>query len=451
VSRRAWTLLNLGADALAVNAGIVLAFVLRFGWPIPAFNFAAYQLMVVPLTVGQLAIFFLVGLYDPAAERSGPESLGTIIRGLLLGALALVGLSFFLRAFSFPRTVVAVGFLVQVVLLWAWRRAAAGLLHVRWPTRKVIVIGSGADVGLVADRIRAAERWGYRVAGVVVEGPEDALAVRGLPVVVGFSELPRLIDAEQPDQVIVATPARHRRIMEEIALSPRFHGEIFVVPQLYEMHLGELDFSLLGDLPLLRMTRPPRAEWRQGLKVLTERVLAVVSLVVLSPLIGAVALALIASSGLPVLYKQTRLGLRQQPFTVYKFRTMRRDAEAAGAVLAEQDDPRVTGIGRLLRASRFDEVPQFLNVARGDMSFVGPRPERPEFVQGFLETEALYIERFQVRPGITGLAQVSGSYATTTPVKLRFDLMYVYHQSLALDVRILLRTVQVVLTGKGAR
>ncbi|MCJ7797483.1 MAG: sugar transferase, partial [Thermoleophilia bacterium] len=192
-------------------------------------------------------------------------------------------------------------------------------------------------------------------------------------------------------------------------------------------------------------------EWRQGLKVLTERVLAVVSLVVLSPLIGAVALALIASSGLPVLYRQTRLGLRQQPFTVYKFRTMRRDAEAAGAVLAEQDDPRVTGIGRLLRASRFDEVPQFLNVARGDMSFVGPRPERPEFVQGFLETEALYIERFQVRPGITGLAQVSGSYATTTPVKLRFDLMYVYHQSLALDVRILLRTVQVVLTGKGAR
>ena len=451
MSRRAWTLLNLGADALAVNVGIVVAFVLRFGWPIPAFNFAAYQRMVVPFTVGQLVIFFLVGLYDPAAERSGPESLGTIIRGLLLGVLALVGLSFFLRAFSFPRSVVAVAFLVQVVLLWAWRRAAAGLLHVHWPTRKVIVIGSGDDVGLVTDRLRAAERWGYRVAGVVVERPDDAAAAHGLSVVVGLSELPRLIDSEQPDQVIVATPAKHRRIMEEIALSPRFHGEIFVVPQLYEMHLGELDFSLLGDLPLLRMTRPSRPEWRQGLKVLTERVLAVVLLVVLSPLIGAVALAVLLLSGRPVLYRQTRLGHRQQPFTVYKFRTMRRDAEASGAVLAEEDDPRVTGIGRYLRASRFDEVPQFVNVALGDMSFVGPRPERPEFVQGFLETEPLYVERFQVRPGITGLAQVSGSYATTAPVKLRFDLMYVFHQSLALDLRIVLRTVQVVLTGKGAR
>ena len=117
-----------------------------------------------------------MGLYDPAAERSGPESLGTVIRGLLLGVLALVGLSFFLRAFSFPRTVVAVAFFTQVLLLWGWRRAAAGLLHVRWPTRKVIVIGSGHDVGLVVDRVRAAERWGYRVAAVVVEGPEDALA-----------------------------------------------------------------------------------------------------------------------------------------------------------------------------------------------------------------------------------------------------------------------------------
>lgn len=451
MSSRGWTFLNLVVDAVAVNAGIVLGFVLRFGWPIPAFNFAAYERMAIPFTLGQLAIFFLVGLYDPAAERSGPEALGTVFRGLLLGALALVGMSFFLRAFSFPRSVVAVGFVVQVFLLWGWRRAAAGLLRVRWPTRKVIVVGSGADVGLVTERLRASERWGYRVAGIVVEGAEDRAMLGDLPVIVGLAELPRLIDAEQPDQVIVATPARHRRIMEEIALSPRFHGEIFVVPQLYEMHLGELDFSLLGDLPILRMTRPPRPEWRQGLKVLTERVLAVVLLVVLSPLIGVVALAVLLFSGHPVLYRQTRLGLRQQPFTVHKFRTMQRDAEASGAMPAEEDDPRVTGIGRYLRASRFDEVPQFVNVARGDMSFVGPRPERPEFIHGFMETEPLYIERFQVRPGITGLAQVSGSYATTAAIKLRFDLMYVYHQSLALDVRILLRTVQVVLTGKGAR
>ncbi len=451
MNRRAWTLLNLFVDALTLNAAIIVSFALRFGWPIPAFNFTAYQRVFIPLTLGQLLIFFLVGLYDPAAERSGPEALGTVLKGVLLGMLVLVGMSFFLRAFSFPRTVVAVSVIVQVLFVWGWRRAAAGLLHVDWPERKVVLVGSGSDVGMVAERLRASERWGYRVAGVVVESPADAEDLSGLPVTVGIAGLTRLLDSEQPHQVIVATPARHRRIMEEIALSPRFEGEIFVVPQLYEMHLGELNFSLLGDLPVLRMTRPPRPEWRGAFKVWSERLSAALILVVLSPVLLLVMLAVALLSGLPVLYKQTRLGLGQRPFTLYKLRTMHRDAEKAGAVLAEEDDPRVTGIGRLLRASRMDELPQLWNVARGEMSIVGPRPERPEFVEGFLEQEPLYVERFRVRPGITGLAQVSGNYATTVAVKLRFDLMYIYHQSFALDARIVARTVQVVLTGRGAR
>ena len=155
-------------------------------------------------------------------------------------------------------------------------------------------------------------------------------------------------------------------------------------------------------------------------------------------------------SGLPVLYHQVRLGKGMRPFTTYKFRTMVKDAEKEGAQFAAVGDPRVTGIGRLLRSARIDELPQLFNVAKGDMSFVGPRPERPEFVRQFIDEDPLYVERYRVRPGITGLAQVSAHYATTAAVKLRFDLMYVYHQSFALDVRILLRTVQVVLTGKGA-
>lgn len=463
MSRRSWIALSVVADAIAVNVAILLAFVVRFGWPPPAFNIAAYQRILLPLTVGQILIFLLVDLYDPSAERSGPQLLGTVAKGVLLGLTALVGLSFFLRAFSFPRTVIAVTFVCQLLLIWGWRRAAAGVLHVRWPERRVVVVGDAVDVRQVLERLESVKRWGYHVVAVVIgnddAGFDDGDSVNpdvgrpsfsGYPCLTSAEELPDLLEQEPPDQVIVATPSRHRPILESIALSPRFTGEILVAPELYEMHLGEIDFALLDDLPLLRLNRAVTSQWRSGVLSVSERLVAAVLLIVLSPLFAVVALVVLVSTGPPVLYRQVRSGIGQRPFTLLKFRSMVSDAEEDGPVLASRSDARVTPVGRLLRVSRFDEWPQLWNVLKGDMSFVGPRPERPEFVREFLAADPLYAERFRVRPGITGLAQVSGSYATSASVKLRFDLMYIYHRSPALDLKILLRTIKVVLVGRGA-
>lgn len=454
MSRTSWRVLSLAADAVVLNAAIVLAFALRFGWPIPpehAANFDAYQQVVVPLTVVQILVFFMVDLYDPMASRSGPELLGTVAKGVFLGTFVLVALSFLLRAFAFPRTVIPLVFVAQIVLLWGWRRLVAKLFHVHWPERRVVLVGSSRDALAVAERLSELSSWGYRLVGVVCD---DCEAPRwtddGVEWLPSQEELPEHLERLSPDQIIVTTPSQHREILEEITLSHRFEGDIYVIPQLYEIHLGEVNFSLLHDIPLLRLTRPARPAWQQGAKVVVERVTAAALLVLLAPVLLLIALGVILASGRPVFYEQERLGKDFRPFTLVKFRTMVPNAEECGPVLATEDDPRVTPIGRLLRSSRLDELPQFLNVARGDMSFVGPRPERGAFVEEFLQEDSLYEERFRVRPGITGLAQVSGSYATTPAVKLRFDLMYVYHQSLALDLRILMRTVQVVLTGRGA-
>ncbi|MHB8868229.1 MAG: sugar transferase [Thermoleophilia bacterium] len=475
MSRRSWTILSVVVDVVAVNAGILLAFVIRLGWPLPAFNMDAYQRVAIPLTVGQLLIFLLVDLYDPSAERSGPQLLGTVAKGILLGLVALVGISFLLRAFSFPRTVIVVAFFSQALLVWGWRRAAAGVLNVRWPERRVVVIGDPDDVRPVLERLRAVERWGYRVVAVVLgdegvpqyepadgsaamSGPEGAapadspvITLGGYSLLASSDELPALMEKERPDQVIVATPSRHRPILEQVALSPGFSGEILVAPELYEMHLGEIDFTLLGDLPLLRLTAGAAPPWQAAVQSLSERAVAGILSVLLAPFFLLLAALVLVSSGRPVLYRQVRVGIGQRPFTLYKFRTMVPGAESDGPVLASADDPRVTRIGRWFRVSRLDEWPQLWNVARGEMSFVGPRPERPEFVRDFLAQDRLYGERFRVRPGITGLAQVSGSYGTTASVKLRFDLMYIYHRSPALDLKILLRTVKVVLVGRGAQ
>jgi len=153
-----------------------------------------------------------------------------------------------------------------------------------------------------------------------------------------------------------------------------------------------------------------------------------------------------------VVFKQERVGKDLKPFEVYKLRTMVKDAEKlCGPVLAEEDDPRITRVGRFLRSYRIDELPQIVNILRGEMSFVGPRPERMHFVESFLAEIPGYRERFRVKPGVTGLAQVSGGYATTPERKLKYDLIYMFHQNLAMDVQIVLETLRVVLTGRGAR
>ncbi|GAB4249994.1 MAG: sugar transferase [Thermoleophilia bacterium] len=452
MSRGAWTALSVLLDALAVNAGLILAFVVRFGWPPPEFNFAAYERTFLLVTLAQLLIFFLVDLYEPTAERSGPALMATVAKGLLLGVLALAAASFFLRAFSYPRTVIALGFLTQLLLVYGWRRIAAELLSVRWPERRVLVVGSAEDSVAVAERILRLRRWGYRLVGVITEEASAGRDQEGVPfleLTTDLGDLTRHIERLRPDQLVLATPSRHRHILEEMTLSG-FRGEILVVPQLYEVHLGEVNFSLLEDMPLLRLTGAPRPAWRDGFKAVSERMVAGLLVVVTAPLLLGLGLLVWAFSGRPVLYEQERLGKDQKPFLLYKFRTMVPGAEGEEPQLAETGDPRVTAIGRWLRKSRMDELPQLVNVLRGEMSFVGPRPERPEFVREFLVRDPLYGERFQVRPGITGLAQVSGSYATTAAIKLRFDLMYIHHQSLGLDLRILARTVRVVLTGRGA-
>jgi lipopolysaccharide/colanic/teichoic acid biosynthesis glycosyltransferase len=156
--------------------------------------------------------------------------------------------------------------------------------------------------------------------------------------------------------------------------------------------------------------------------------------------------------GRPVLFSQERVGKDMKPFRVHKFRTMVRDSEAAtGPVMATDADPRITPVGGFLRRFRIDEFPQLVNILMGEMSFVGPRPEREFFTDGFVRDIPGYRERFRIKPGATGLAQISGGYATTPERKLKYDLIYMYHQSLLMDVRIVADTVRVVLTGRGAR
>ncbi|HEY2290007.1 MAG TPA: exopolysaccharide biosynthesis polyprenyl glycosylphosphotransferase, partial [Thermoanaerobaculia bacterium] len=240
------------------------------------------------------------------------------------------------------------------------------------------------------------------------------------------------------------------RLIDGLAGTRPDHTSVLLLPGPFESLIGRMRYRWVNDLPLIEVVR--ETEWRINwpLKRLLDLVAGSGLLLLASPVLAVCALAVRATSSGEILYRQTRVGHGQKPFTLYKLRTMRQDAEAeSGEVLAQPGDARLTPIGAVLRRFRLDEIPQLFNVLQGTMSLVGPRPERPGFVQRYLKEVPGYAERFSLAPGLTGLAQVNGDYYSSPQNKLRYDLAYMANWTLWLDVSILLRTVKIVLTSRG--
>jgi exopolysaccharide biosynthesis polyprenyl glycosylphosphotransferase len=282
--------------------------------------------------------------------------------------------------------------------------------------------------------------------------PEEA----GIPWLGNADELPRIIQEVKVDDVLLLSPATWKDVLVDRLL--RFPADwkleerprLLVVPSMYDILVGRVSSLRLHDVPIVEVLKNPQEDLAFSVKSLLDGVIATLLLLLSAPvLFGAAALIKLTSPG-PVLYRQRRVGQGGQEFTLYKLRTMVDGAEnETGPVLASLLDNRVTWVGRLLRGSRIDEIPQLLNVLSGTMSLVGPRPERPEFAQEFLRAIPGYAERLQVKPGLTGLAQVNGEYHTTPEYKLKYDLAYIYNYSLWLDIRIMAETVKVMLTRRG--
>ncbi|HSS44391.1 MAG TPA: sugar transferase, partial [Thermoanaerobaculia bacterium] len=312
---------------------------------------------------------------------------------------------------------------------------------------RALIVGTGKAAALIADTIRRHPWAGVDAVGLVGDGEGP---LHGLPVLGPIERLSELTEREGVDEVILTpeSSAWRDQIYEWIPNGRQ--ADLLVWPSPFETMIGRLRFRIVGDLPLLEARGRPLG----GLATLTKRLFDIVAaatlLVVSSPLLLLAAVAVAVTSPGGVFYRQRRVGRDRHIFQLWKLRTMRANAETeTGAVLSSRGDPRVTAIGRVLRATRIDEIPQLWNVLLGDMSLVGPRPERPEFSVQFEQSVPGYSLRHAVRPGLTGLAQVSGEYSTEPEIKLRYDLAYVNNWTLGLDLAILLRTLPVVLARRG--
>jgi len=417
---------------------------------IPAADPYLYALgVIVPL---YLVLFRSHGLYEARRMDSPLGEAATVIRATAIGVLLLAAMTFFARNYSYSRGVFGLFAVLAPALVIMLR---SGVRHALRQARRrglnlryVLLIGSGPLAETVVSRVVGRPDAGLRMVGVVADGAIGG-AVAGAPVIGGYADLKRILREQRVDQVIVALSRHESERFEKLAaeLSDEVVN-VKVVPDLMHGFSLRSTVESLDGIPVIGLQETALFGWAALGKRVFDLLGSALLLLGLSPLLGAIAAGVWATSGRPILYRQSRMGHDGRVFDMFKFRSMQNDAEASGPGWTRKGDPRRTRFGRWLRARSFDELPQLINVLRGEMSLVGPRPERPAYIEEFRREIPGYMLRHKVRAGMTGWAQVHGWRGDTSiNERVEHDLYYIQKWSFWLDLRILLMTL--LTSGRG--
>ena len=389
-----------------------------------------------------------VGLYRPQRHKSALDEVFGVFKATVLGGLLLVAVTYFVREDRYSRGALLIFTVLAFVGVGAMRflfkEVLQALRRRGYNMRYVLVLGAGRLARQALEQIEAHRELGFRPVGCLsLTRARVGASVDGTQVIGTLRDLREVLGRQQVDQVLVALPSRsfHRlpRIMEICADTT---VDVKLVPDVYQYATLFGGLEEFGGLPIVNL----QSVGVLGINALAKRAfdltLSTLFLALLAPLMLLVSLMVKLTSRGPVLYRQERVGLDGKPFPMLKFRTMRDGAEPDGPRFAEPLDPRVTRLGSLLRRTSIDELPQLLNVLAGDMSLVGPRPERPIFIDKFRRHIPRYQLRHMVKAGMTGWAQIHGLRGQTSIEKrVEYDLYYIEHWSLLLDLRILARTL----------
>jgi len=452
--RRFWLVLALvGGDAAAATLAFLAAYGIRF-WsglipaPLGVPPLAPYLDLLLPLLPLHALALRVSGLYEYRHERTKADEAFLVVQGVSLATLFLVASTFFIRNFSYSRWVILLFWALDVVSVYWVRLGIREVVralrrHGRF-VRRALVVGAGPLGREVVSRLRAHPEFGVRVMGYLDDHVPAGERVEGKEVLGGYETVTQVLTQYQVDQLFVALPMEAHHEMLKILNA--IEGELVdvrIVPDLQQFVTLRSVVEELEGLPVISLAQSPITGWSRVAKRGMDLALATAGLVALAPLLGLIGLAIRLTSPGPILYRQERMGLDGRSFGMYKFRSMRADAEVeSGPVWASESDGRRTPTGRLLRRYSLDELPQLWNVLKGAMSLVGPRPERPFFVHQFKTLIPQYMLRHKVKSGMTGWAQVNGLRGNTSLEKrIEYDLYYIQNWSLALDVKILLLTV----------
>ncbi len=424
----------------------------------------------VPLLVASLCVFsfwfllfFFFGLYRAWYAYSRFDEVLTVFKAVTIGAIII----FFVTAnpgdlSTLPKfsrlLIVSYWFLMGTITAGGrsiLRTLQRRMLEAGFGLRRTVIVGSGKETRALFDKVAHFPALGYRTVGFVSTRPlKSKKAYKGVPVLGHIRQLARIIDTKRIEDVLIALNYKdQKQVMQVLHQCADKEVKLKITPDLYGTIMGRARTNQIYGTTLIEILPQHMQPWEQKMKRLIDIVVSATVLILGLPIWLFVALLIRLETPGSALYSQARTGLRGKPFKIYKFRSMVSDAEKkSGPTWAQKDDMRITRVGKFIRQTRLDEIPQFWNVLRGDMSLIGPRPERPFFVEKLRRKFPLYSRRLRIRPGITGWAQVKGNYDTTienVQQKIQFDLFYLENMSLRMDFKIMLMTVYVVLARKG--
>jgi Undecaprenyl-phosphate glucose phosphotransferase len=447
--------LFVAADLLVLAATWALAYALRFvaplipvtkGTPPPS----DYLLLLPVIWAIWGIVFRATGLYDPMRGRPESSERRQILRASSLAMLIFTAVSFlgFEKAYSLSRLMLLYFYVLATSAIILERAAVREVLREArrrgHNLRHVLIVGDGDLARGVAERMARHPELGLKVAGFLTDDPTRVgSSLATIPILGVWDEVSEIVSAGGIDQVVMALPFERLPHLDD--LIGRLDSDVVdvkVVPDVGRFVSLRSGIEDLDGLPVISLRATPLAGWGRVAKRVMDVGFALLALVFVVPLMVVIAVLVKLTSAGPVFFSQERMGLDGRVFRVWKFRTMRSDAEAeSGPVWAVRDDPRRTGLGSWLRRHSLDELPQLLNVLRGEMSLVGPRPERPVFIDEFRRRIPRYMLRHMVAAGMTGWAQVHG-WRGNTPIekRIQYDLYYVENWSLRLDLKILLLT-----------
>lgn len=376
----------------------------------------------------------------------GPSSVALL--GTLAGAAATATIAFVAPSLAISRAglAIAAGAVLAVTLAWAAATRRLTMLK-----RRVLIVGVTASSRELLETLAQEPRQEFEIIGIV--GQETTVdAVAGVPVVGEVGNLESIVRLAKPDLVLLGVERGRPDVFAHLAAVAGLGFQVVGLPEFHEHAFGRLPVRHITDAWFMSILHVYQRPYRASVKRTFDLVVSLAALLLTAPLFPLIALLVKATSPGPVLYRQQRLGEGGKVFNIVKFRTMRADAERGEAVWAEVADPRVTTVGRVLRDSRLDELPQMWNVLRGEMSIVGPRPERPDFLNALEAAVPFWSRRHLLKPGVTGWAQVRAGYASdhdAMETKLAHDLWYLRHQRLIVDFMICMRTLPRLLAKSG--